>query len=247
VVEEPPCRAALFLPQNQNTIAVTKYFLTACIPSVTLVAYPVIGATRRSYKENHMKYLKMLGLAAVSAMALMAVVGASAASATTLEVGGVAKTSAVEIVASLEPGTSALLKDSAGTTTDTCTTSEVKGKTSVFTGAAVSGPISTLTFGNCTHTTTVLAKGSLSVTWISGTTNGTVNSIGAEVTVQSTAFGVSAICKTGTGTDIGTLTGVKTGKATMDINGKINCGILGTATWTGAYVVTSPEGLGVIN
>jgi hypothetical protein len=200
-----------------------------------------------------MKYLKMLGLAAVAAMALMAVVGASAASATTLEVGGVAKNSAVEIVATLEPGTSALLKDSAGTTTDTCTTSEVKGKTSVFTGAAVSGPISALTFTNCTHTTVVITKGSLSVTSIAGTTNGTVSSIGAEVTVQSTAFGASAICKTGAGTDIGTLTGATSGllagnpHATMDINGKINCGILGTATWTGAYTVTSPTDLGVVS
>jgi hypothetical protein len=190
-----------------------------------------------------MKYLKMLGLAAVAAMALMAI-GATAASATTLEISGAAQNKTVAISASLEPGTSALLKDSAGTTTDTCTTSQVNGSTTVFTGAAVSGPISTLTFGNCTHTTTVIAKGSLSVTNIAGTTNGTVSSSGAEVTVQSTAFGASAVCKTGAGTDIGTLTGVKSGNATMDINGKISCGILGTATWTGAYTVTTAN-LGV--
>jgi hypothetical protein len=190
-----------------------------------------------------MKYLKMLGLAAVAAMALMAV-AAGSASAATLATGGVAENASITLNATLASGTSALLKDSAGTTTDTCTTSEVKGKTTTFTGTPA-GPIETLTFGNCSHTTTVLAKGSLSVTRIGETTNGTVSSSGAEVTVVSTAFGVSAVCKTGAGTDIGTLTGVKTGKATMDINGKISCGILGTSTWTGTYTVTSPEGLGV--
>jgi hypothetical protein len=202
-----------------------------------------------------MKYLKMLGLAAVAALALMAVVGASVASATTLEVGGEAKNSAVEIKASLAAGTSAILKDSNNTTTDTCTGSTVRGTTTVFTGTEVKGPLAPitepevekrgLTFSNCTHTTTVLKPGSLSVANIAGTTNGTVSSQEAEVTVVSTVFGASAVCKTGTGTIIGTITGVKSGNATMDVNAKINCGILGTATWTGTYTVTSPTGLGV--
>jgi len=194
-----------------------------------------------------MKYLKMLGLAAVAALALMAVVGASAASATTLSVGGTAKNESVTIGASLAAGTSAILKDSLGTTTDTCTESTVAGKTEgSFTGATVGGKVTGLTFSKCSHTTTVIANGSLSVAWTSGT-NGTVSSSGAEVTVQSTAFGVSATCKTGGGTTIGTATGVKSGNATIDINGKISCGILGTATWTGTYTVTSPSGLGVEN
>jgi hypothetical protein len=195
-----------------------------------------------------MKYLKMIGLAAIAAAVLMAIVGASAASATTLEVEGVTKNASVSIVASLTPGTSALLKDSAGTTTDTCTTSEVKGATeSPFTGSTyVGGIVSSLTFGNCSHTTTVLKPGKLDIDWDGGT-NGTVISTEAEVTVVSTAFGISAVCKTGAGTDIGTLTGVKTGHALMHINGKISCGILGTSTWTGSYTVTSPTGLGVEN
>jgi hypothetical protein len=200
-----------------------------------------------------MKYLKILGLAAVAAMALMAF--AASASATTLAIGGVAQNKAITLEATLQSGTSALLKDEFGTTTDTCTSSTVKGttenrvspETTRFTGAVVGGKITTLDFANCTHTTTVIAPGSLHVTWISGTTNGTVSSIGAEVTVQSTFFGASAICKTGEGTDIGTLTGKKltTEHAVMDINAKINCGILGSSSWTGTYVVTSPTGLGV--
>jgi hypothetical protein len=207
-----------------------------------------------------MKYLKMLGLAAVAAAALMAFVGAGTASATTLEVGGVAKNSAVTLEASLKSGTSALLKDEFGTTTDTCTVSEVEGttenraspETTRFTGAVVGGKINKLTFSSCTHTTTVIAPGSLHVTWISGTTNGTVSSVKAEVTVQSTFFGASAVCKTGEGTDIGTLTGATTATnpgvhATMDISAKINCGILGAASWTGTYTVTSPTHLGVVS
>jgi hypothetical protein len=197
-----------------------------------------------------MKYVKMLGLAAVAAMALMAFAGS--ASATTLEIGGVAQNRAVTITASLKTGTSALLKDELGTTTDTCTASSVVGTTSAF--DPPSGPVGTLTFTGCSHTTTVIANGNLSVAWTSGT-NGTVSSNGAEVTVVSTFFGASATCKTGTGTPIGTLTGVSTGDATMDINATLNCGILGSSSWTGTYTVTSatsstlPSGtsLGVVN
>jgi hypothetical protein len=186
-----------------------------------------------------MKYLKMLGLAAVAAMALMAFAGS--ASATTLSTNGTKQNAAVELTATLKTGTSALLKDEAGTTTDTCTTSEVKGSTSgSFSAATVGGTVSSLTFKNCTHTTTVIAPGSLSVAWTSGT-NGSVKSSGAEVTVVSTFFGASATCKTGAGTTIGTLTGVSAGDATMDISATINCGILGNSAWTGTYTVTSTK------
>jgi hypothetical protein len=200
-----------------------------------------------------MKYLKMLGLAAVAAAALMAIVGVTAASATTLEIGGVKQTGAVTIGATLKPGTSATLVDEFGTTTDTCTESTVHGKTTTFTATGtneIDGKVETLTFGKCSHTTTVINPGVLYVGWIKGTTNGTVTSAGAEVTVNSTFFGASAICKTGTGTDIGTLTGVKTTAehATMDIDAtkNLNCGILGNSSWTGTYTVTTPTGLGVI-
>jgi len=194
-----------------------------------------------------MKYLKMLGLVAVAAMALTAF-AASTASATTLETNGVATKAAETITATLEAGSSAILKDEFGTTTDTCLKSEVKGATEgTFTGATVGGKVGTLTFEECTHTTKVDANGSLSIAWTSGT-NGEVKSSGAEVTVQSTFFGATALCKTGTGTKIGTATGVKEGNATIDINATVNCGILGSSSWTGTYSVTTPsgkEGLGV--
>ena len=192
-----------------------------------------------------MKYLKMLGLAAVAAMALMAFVGASTASATTLTVTGVKQTGAVAIEASLKSGTSLILKDKNGTTTDTCTGSTIEGTTSTFTAANVTARVNTLDFSGCSHTTHVLASGGLWVAHTSGS-NGTVSSSGAKVTVVSTVFGATATCETGAGTTIGTLTGVSSGNATIHINATtLNCGIMGTSSWTGVYNVTSPHGLGV--
>lgn len=188
---------------------------------------------------------KLFSLAA-AAMAWGALAVAGTASATVLSIGGVAQNKSITIEATLKSGTSAILKDKNGTTNDTCTGSTVKGATEgSFEGVTVGGKVSSLTFTGCSHTTTVIAPGSLSIAWTSGT-NGTVSSSGAEVTVKSTVFGVSAICKTGTGTTIGTLTGVKEGSATMDISATtLDCGALGTSSWTGTYTVTSPSGLGV--
>lgn len=189
--------------------------------------------------------LKMLGLAASAAMALTAF-AAPAASATTLEVGGVAKNSAVAISASLKSGTSSVWATTATNfIANTCTVSSMGGTTSVFTGATVSAPLSTLSFSSCTEEpVTVDTKGSLTVERIGSTTNGTVRSADTRVTVPS-PFGPLA-CVTGTGTDIGTLTGVASGNATIHINAVINCGILlPSALWEATYTVTSPSGLGV--
>lgn len=189
-----------------------------------------------------MKYLKILGLAAVAAMALMAI--ASTASATTLEIKGVAQNSSVELVSSLEKGTTATLQTTdKSTLVDTCTGSEVKGKTEgTFTGNVIGGKVSSLTFTGCSHTTDVINPGKLTVSHIAGTTNGTVTSDEAEVTVTSTTFGASLVCATGAGVDIGTLTGVKEGSATMDIKGVINCGFfIPSALWEGSYTVTTPN------
>jgi hypothetical protein len=218
-----------------------------------------------------MKYLKILGLAAVAALALTAF-AASSASATTLEVGGVKQTGAVTIEASLATGTKAVLSRTDGSLANECTESVTHGTTTVFTGSVVTGPLTGhthqertegrmgLTFGNCTRPVTVHDPGTLSIehkpveivedpdgkkTEIATPTNGTVFSENAEVTV-STPFG-TVNCKTGAGTDIGTLTGVKEGHATMHINAVLNCGfLLPSALWRGTYTVTSPTGLGVV-
>ena len=190
-----------------------------------------------------MKYLKMLGLAAVAAMALTAFTAGSA-SATTLEVGGVTQNKSVSLSASLASGTKAVLARTDGSLANECAASAVAGSTvTPFTGTTVTGPISSLSFTSCTRTVTVHKAGTLHVEFKSGT-NGTVSSSGAEVTVGS-PFG-TLTCVTGAGVDLGTLTGVAAGNASMDISAVLNCGFLvPSATWKGTYTVTSPVGLGV--
>jgi hypothetical protein len=189
-----------------------------------------------------MKYLKMLGLAAVAAMAFTAF-AASSASATTLEVNGATQAGSVTLTASLD--TSITLSRTDGSFANTCTESHMHGETEVgkTTGTTVTGPITSLTFTKCEFPVTVHKPGKLEVKHITGTTNGTVYSEEAEVTTGS-AFG-TLNCKTGETTDIGTLTGVASGNATMHINAVLNCGFLvPSASWRGSYWITTP-GIGV--
>jgi hypothetical protein len=180
------------------------------------------------------------------AIALMSLAGASTASATALEVKQAAKNEPVTISASL--ASSSTLESTSGVISNTCSTSTVGGTTSVFSGTTVSGPVSTLSFGGCLHEKVVVSKmGSLSVERIGATTNGTVRSSGAEVTVPVTIFGsvVTTTCTTSE-TDLGTLAGVASGNATITLSAILDCGgVLPSAKWTGTYTVTSPEGLGV--
>ena len=200
-----------------------------------------------------MKYLKIIGLAAVAAMALTAFLGTGSASAQTLYKyttpsanDGIA--AGTEIISTLESGTSAVLTDTLGGVNDTCPGSEVKASISTNNTTDGGGAVSILSFIGCGHTTHVLANGSLEIRNQPGTTNGTVISKGARVTIKSTIFGVSCVANTGAGTAIGTITGAKaaTAKATIDINGVITLeNGCGDSTWTGSYEVTSPLGLTV--
>ena len=205
-----------------------------------------------------MKYLKMLGIAAVAAMSFMAF-AVSSASATTLENTGVTQNSSVTITASLLSGTKAVLSRTDGSLANECTESHAHGYTTVFTGTHVVGtftghtthdkstgqkPEDGLKFSGCTREVEVVDPGTLRVTHISGTTDGTVESLGAIVRVGS-PFG-TLNCQTGEGTDVGRITGSATKNATMDISGVINCGFLvPTALWVGTYEVTSPHALGI--
>ncbi len=199
-----------------------------------------------------MRHLKKIGLAAMMATALMVVVGASAASGAelykaTAEAANDTQGAGTEITATLKSGTSLLLKDTLGGANDTCTSSEVKGKVESAGSSTTnpSGKVSTLSFGGCSHTTDVLANGSLEITNIAGTTNGTVISKGARVTVKSTIFGISCVVHTDEGTTLGTLTGAKAGEsATLDVNSVVNLeNGCGDSYFTGTYLVTSPTGL----
>jgi hypothetical protein len=183
---------------------------------------------------------------AAIAASLLVLSAAGTASASTLEVGGVTQNKSVAFTASLAPSTSMRLTDKNGTTNDTCTASEFKGATEgVFSGSKVGGKLASLSITGCSHTSHVIAPGSISFTWTSGT-NASVSSSGAEWTLKSTVFGISAVCKTGAGTTIGTLTGVKEGFATIDVDATtLDCGALGTSRLVGSYIVTTPTGLGM--
>jgi hypothetical protein len=194
-----------------------------------------------------MTRLNAFGLAVVASISILAM-AATAASATTLSINGVAQNKSIEITASLASGTSMIWKDEFGTTTDTCTSSELREKTeSPFTGEQVGGAASTLTYSNCTHTTTVLARGKTDNYWIPGGFSATLYSTGTEVTIVSTFFGASAVCKTGPKTHIGVLTEIPFNPSKVHYNAKINCGILGSTSVTGTYTITSPIGLGAVS
>jgi hypothetical protein len=149
-----------------------------------------------------------------------------------------------EIVASIKAGGSTVIKDTQNLTVDTCKSSELKAKTETAAGATVTAPVSELTFTGCSHKATVLKPGKIHISWIPETTNGTVKSSEAEITYESTIFGISCVYKTGAGATLGTLTGGGSGgHATIDINAVMTSTLCGDVSMTGFYSVTSPTGL----
>lgn len=189
--------------------------------------------------------MKHLKICATIALTALVVVGAGTASATTLEVGGVTKNEAVTIVGSLASGSSMILSLTGGSLANTCTVFEIEGTAvSPFTGTRVSGSGKTLNFGGCQRPVTAHKTGTLIGEHISGTTNATMFSSGAEVTVSS-PIGTLNCTTPAAGTDIGVLTGAATGHATLDVNAIINCGFLApSAQMAGTVTVTSPTGVG---
>lgn len=191
-----------------------------------------------------MKHLKMLGHATLLALAITTS-AAGSASATTLEINGVTQNSSVTFSASLASGSSFQIVTTPGSTViDTCTSASWHGATvTPFTAHSVTAPLSSASITSCINgDVTVNNPGSFVFTRTTGT-NGTMWSAGAEWKVPS-PFG-TLTCKTGEGTDIGTLTGVKEGNATIHVNGVLNCGIVPSARLIGSIVFTSPTGLGV--
>lgn len=185
---------------------------------------------------------KSLALAASTALVLMAF--ASNASATTLEIKGVKQNAAISIHATLEKGTSFIESTTFGEIINTCTESTIQGTTTTpFTATRVGLPVASLSFGGCLQGPTIHTKGYLEIEWISGTTNGTVFWKDLKLTTPS-VFGSLTCTTPSTGTDVGTLTGVASGRATLHFHAVLSCGLI-TATWAGKYEVTSPEGLGV--
>jgi hypothetical protein len=185
-----------------------------------------------------MKYVKMLGLLAVAAAALMAFAGSASATSITSSAGNTPTIEASAGTTELHAG------DSKSFLTVVCHTSNVKGTvTSLHTATPQSGPISTLDFGGCTQTVTVLQNGSLSVTGTSTTGNGTLTSSGAEIRIHTSAGPVCTF-KTNN-THIGTLT--KGTHGVLDIQSALipASGFLcpSNGVWTGSYTVNQPTNL----
>jgi hypothetical protein len=194
-----------------------------------------------------MIYMKKVALTVLATM-LTTCAGAGSAWATAVEVAGTPKDEAVPITLSLKAGTSTILKTTNGNSVNTCTASDWGGSTAnPYTGSTVTAPLSTMTFSQCTTSITVHRAGTLHISHIAGTTNGTVSSSGAEITVYSRDFELYFNCKTSTGTHLGTLTGSPSSHATLHINAVMNCGYyMPSAKWEGTFVVTNPTGLGIV-
>jgi hypothetical protein len=194
-----------------------------------------------------MKHLRKLAWTACATALVVGVGGPSTASATTLETNGIKQTGVVTLEATF--GGSMTQSDTSNTFANTCRSSILRAADSTATtGTTVSGPVSTLSFSNCTHEKFVVdAPGSLSIQWIAGTTNGTVRWTGTEVTMPQTIGGsmITVNCKT-SNTFIGTLTGTASGTSTIHINAVLNCGFfLPSAKWVGSYNITG-HSVGVV-
>jgi hypothetical protein len=172
--------------------------------------------------------------------------GAVPASATVLELaGGEVFTSTIKA----EAEGSTILK---GPVEVSCGQSTVEGAVEAHgsEGVPVEGKVSSLTFGECSNTVSVVDPGSLELEATSDG-DGTLKSTGAEITVLlHLPFSITTHCVYTTNeTEIGTFTGSITTlpePPTMDISGTIprtgGSGLCGsTGTWTGSYKVTSPE------
>ncbi|HKF83591.1 MAG TPA: hypothetical protein VKB23_11585 [Solirubrobacterales bacterium] len=200
-----------------------------------------------------MKYVKMLGLLALAATALFAF--AASASATTLT-----SPKGTQYTGTLHAVTEghAILHDTSGLGITIQCNGTVHGTVTAG-GAGITPefhftqpPNTGLNWSNCTdnwHVTT-LKTGTLQIHNIAGSENGTVTSLGAEVTTKQSTTGLHCIYSTAAaGTDVGTLTSstVTGGESTLDIAATITrtggssgffCGSAGT--WTGNYKVTTP-------
>lgn len=207
-----------------------------------------------------MKYLKMLGPAAVAAAALMAFVGAGSASAATSTLCSAAESPCAAANAwpanntgtgtvldfSLDPGTSAELKETGGASLDTCTEATVKGKLEEDsrTGKLAGGKNASITWGHCTFPTTTTVLGGLK---IEGGASGNGTIIAKEeikVTINTVLFG-SCVYGVTPGTLLGTLTEGK--PATIDASAvaqklaPVGGPCPETAIWSAKYIQTEPK------
>jgi hypothetical protein len=192
-----------------------------------------------------MRNLKSFLLAVAASVALTAFVGVGSASGTELTCSS--SLCAAETAIEAESEGKVVLDAPFGNVECNST---VEGHTTNTEGSP-DGPISGLKWTNCgVDVVTTLAAGTLSIE-STGSSNGTLTSTGAKVTVEH--IGTHCIFET-INTTLGTLTGSNTTKsnATLDISATIPriggrsgifCG--SSAPWTGSYKFTTPSTLNV--
>jgi len=188
-----------------------------------------------------MEHLKIIGLALVAAAAFMAFAGSASASPTLTSPAGTAYTGTFTASA----GSSLLLK--ATFSNVTCTESTVGGEVTTNNETEASGPIKTLTFGNCGSNDPVLTT----IGSVVFKRNGDTIYKNLVFSVTNTSLGVTCAYGPGASTQIGTLTQspTNTTAATLDINASLSyisahstgsAFICGNGTWSGSYEVTKP-------
>jgi hypothetical protein len=170
-----------------------------------------------------MKQLKLFILALSAILGLLAFAGAGASQATVLctteqTACSMPYSLGTAIDLSLTSGNSMVLRNTSGTIEDTCTGGTIKGKSGAEAATAVPVELSEWSWTSCTNTTSTVAAGSLEVDQIKGTHNGTVTGKGTEW--KFILAGVECTYGTGSGTDLGTLTGGA--EPVLDINAVIN-------------------------
>lgn len=161
-----------------------------------------------------MRYAKMLGLMALVAAAMMVVAGGATATTLTSPAGtklGVG----TKIKAQSEGAITFDNPHEIGKVACQQSTIEAEVTNAGGSGATVVAPVSNLTFSECGHTLTILKKGSLEFHGTEGG-NGTLTWTGAEITwlLHTTFFGTIHCILTTNETDVGTVTGSATTKAT---------------------------------
>lgn len=200
-----------------------------------------------------MKKLKLFGLALIASLGLSILAGAGAAQATVLCTTEdtsectmpYSKGTAVDM--SLKSGTTMALRSTGGALEATCTESAVKGKTGAETSVSVPVELSEWSWSGCGHTADAVAAGSLEIKRIEGTHNGTVTGSGNEWLFEIVA--VKCTYGTGSGTDLGTLTGgaepvLKVNAVINKLAGSFLCA--STVKFEAELVVTEPHALYVI-
>jgi len=201
-----------------------------------------------------MKYVKMLGLAAVAAMALTAFVGAGTASATVLCSTNTSPCPAgqkwptgTQIEFTVTQNTSAGWLTTEAEEISTCTGGKLKGEITNAGSAteAVKIKVSEDTWNGCTFPTISLELGSLEVTNISGTSNGTIKMSSKFRFTMNTIFFGSCVYGSSTGIEFGTLTGGASGVAGINVIAVLGEGsgiCCPSAKWSEHYTLTSPSG-----